>query len=134
MIDLTGVLARGRAAHEALMVDTVRIERRGEVVLDRLTGENSEGPRTLLYEGPARVKPENAGTREVTAGDREVVLKRYEIAVPWSAEPAERVLPGDPVTVLASPDERLAGLVLVVAAVQYSATATAWRITGEDQT
>lgn len=132
--DLDALLARARSAAEELMTDTVRIERHGEQVLDRTTGHLQEGPRTVLYDGMGRVKPQAADTREVTAGDRNVVRHRYTVTIPWSTVPASPVLPGDPITVTASKDARLHGKALVVSGVTYSATATAWRITGEDQT
>ena len=70
------------------------------------------------------------------AGEREVALRQYKVTLPFStALPAtgERPRPGDVVDVTASPDPRLAGLRLWVTGVQYSGTATAWRIIAEDR-
>lgn len=115
------------------MVDVVRLYRPGVPVFDRETGTDVPGPDTELYAGPGRVKPVQALSNDVQAGDREVVLRRYEVALPWSALPGDRVLPGDVVAVTASPDGRLVGLRLWVTGVEYSATATAWRLATEDR-
>lgn len=135
MIDLTGAVAAGRAAHEALMLDTVRLVRPGADVYDPATGVTGQPDARTLYEGRGRVKPAQAEDRDVDAGQRAVVLRRYEIALPFSTVPlaADRVVPGDRIEVLTSPDARLAGLTLWVTSVGYSATATAWRISGEDR-
>ncbi|MET7648369.1 DUF6093 family protein [Streptomyces sp. NPDC005426] len=131
-------LARGRQAHEDLMTEQVRLYRQGEDVFDRATGQTVPGPQTDLCEpGPARVKPvaQATGTEE-QAGEREVSLRDYEIALPWATPlpPGTRVVPGDRVEVLASDDARMVGLVLYVTGAQYGGTATAWRITAEDRT
>jgi hypothetical protein len=136
--DLDTLLAQGRAAHEALMTDTVRLYRQGPDVFDRDTGETVPGPETTIY-GPAagRVKPSTLSTAEdVQAAEREVLIARYEVALPWSAalpQGVARPLPGDLIEVVDSGDTRLAGLTLWVVLAQYSATATAWRLQTEDR-
>lgn len=135
-MDLTSLLAAGRAAHEELMVDTVRLQRPGADVYDPATGATVQPDARPLYEGPGRVKPASDSVQQATeAGERAITTRRYEVALPWSAMPlaVDRVLPGDQVEVLASPDARLAGLVLWVESVSESATATAWRLTAEDR-
>lgn len=136
MSALEAALAAGRREHDALMVDQVRLWRPGEPVFDRESGQDGEGPPVVLYEGPARVKPAARAGEDVQAGEQEVALAEYEVAVPWSTTLSDgaRLARGDRVTVLASPDARMPGLELWVMAVQYSATATAWRITTEDRT
>jgi hypothetical protein len=135
---MDALLARARAAHEALMVDSVRVYRPGEPVFDRATGSTVPGQETAIY-GPAkgRVKPSALSTAEqAQAGEREIALARYEVALPWGVvlpDGVDRMLPGDLVEVTASPDTRLASLVLWVASVQFSATATAWRLIAEDR-
>jgi hypothetical protein len=137
MGDLDALLAQGRAAHEALMTDTVRLYRQGEGVFDRDTGQAASGPQTTIYgPGPGRVKPASVRAAEQEqSADREVLLARYEVALPWSAIPqgVDRPLPGDLVEVVTSPDARLVGLTLWVTSSQFSATATAWRIQVEDR-
>ncbi|MFD6474384.1 DUF6093 family protein [Streptomyces anulatus] len=135
-MSIRDVLARGRWAAEARMLDTVRVFTQGEDVFDRDTGVTVPGPVTILYEGHGRVKPVSQSTGEETqAGEREVVLREVEVALPWATVlPAgTRVLPGTRVKVLASEDPRMAGLVLWVTSSQFSAQVTAWRISTEDR-
>jgi hypothetical protein len=134
-MNLAGLLASGRAAHQALMLDTIRLARPGQPVYDPATGQTVQADARVLYEGPARVKPQVAHTLGAEAGERLVTLRRYEVALPYSAVPlaADRVLPGDQVQVTASPDPRLAGLTLWVTSEGGSATATAWRLVAEDR-
>lgn len=135
MIDLAALLARGRAAHEALMTDQIRLVRPGTPAYDSATGATPQPDPRVLYAGPARVKPAQAVEEDAQAGERLVVLRRYEIALPYGALPAaaERVLDGDQVQVVTSLDPRMAGLTLWVTSGGYSATATAWRLNGEDR-
>jgi hypothetical protein len=134
-IDVSALLRDGRAAHEALMVDTVRLVRPGADVYDPATGATGQPDARTLYQGPGRVKPAIAHVLGVEAGQRQVVLRRYQVALPWSAMPlaVDRVVPGDQVVVAASPDPRLAGMTLWVTSVGESATATAWRLEAEDR-
>lgn len=135
-IDLTTLLAAGRAAHEGLMVDTVRLVRPGRDVYNSATGATTQPDARTLYAGPGRVKPADAVSEDARFGERLVVQRRYEVALPWTAVPAggERVVPGDQVEVTTSPDPRLTGLALVVTSVGESATATAWRLAAEIRT
>lgn len=135
-MSLDVLLTQGRAAHEALMMDTVRLSVPGATTFDRDTGQDVAGPPSVLYEGKARVKPSALSTaEEKQAGEREVLLSRYEVAVPWTSTVlgGGRVPPGAVVDVVDSPDARLQGLRLWVTSVQYGATATAWRIQTEDR-
>lgn len=118
------------------MVDTVRLYRQAEGVFDRATGSTAPGQQTTLYTGRGRVKPVAQATGEqVQAGEREVILREYQVALPWATviPGGGRVLAGDRVEVQASPDVRLAGLTLWVTGSQFGATATAWRISTEDR-
>jgi hypothetical protein len=134
-VNLDSILAAGRAAAEERMRDTVRLFAQAPDVFDRVTGTTVPGAVTVLYQGPARVKPVAAVGRETQAGEREVRLHEYQVSLPWSAplSPGTRVLPGMRVEVTASPDARMAGLVLWVTGVQFGDQATAWRITTEDR-
>ncbi|MCG6499460.1 DUF6093 family protein [Kitasatospora sp. A2-31] len=134
-MNLAPLLAAGRAAHEQLMVDTVRLVRPGTDVYNPTTGSTTQPDARTLYSGPARVRPFRAEEIEEQAGQRQVVLRRYEVALPWSSMPlgGDRVVPGDRVEVTASLDPRLASLALWVTSVGESATATAWRIAAEDR-
>ncbi|MFC4034543.1 DUF6093 family protein [Streptomyces polygonati] len=139
MSDLATLLAQARTAHENLMAgagDQVRIHRPGPAVFDQATGGETPGADLVLYEGMARVKPAGLikGT-EVQAGEREIRLRDYEVAVPWAATvpPGEVIRPGDELLVLAGADPRMTGLVLHVTGRQFSSLATAWRIYAEDR-
>ncbi|OKI22207.1 DUF6093 family protein [Streptomyces sp. CB03911] len=134
MIDLTGLLARARAAHRDLMAETGRILRPGPDVYDPDTGQTST-PSTQLYVGAARVKPvAQSSGQDSEAGERAVVLREYQISLPWDAEAADRPRPGDQFLVDTSPDPRMAGLVLHITGAQYNATASAWRLGAREWT
>lgn len=135
-MNVDGVLAAGRQAALSRMRETVQLYEQAPDVFDRGTGNTIPGARTVLYEGPARIKPiAQASGEDVQAGDREVRLLQYQVALPWDAPlPADtRVLPGMQVEVLASPDARMTGLVLWVIAAQFGDQVTAWRLTTEDR-
>ncbi|MGW1813284.1 DUF6093 family protein [Streptomyces sp. NPDC002125] len=135
-MSIAEALARGRAASEARMLDTVRLYTQGEDVFDRESGTTVPGPVTVLYEGRARVKPVSQSTGEDTqAGEREVVLREFEVILPWATglPSGTRLLAGARVEVLASEDQRMTGLVLWVASSQFSGQATGWRISTEDR-
>jgi hypothetical protein len=135
-MSLESALAAGRAAHQRLMTDRVRIRRPGPSVFDQGTGQDTPGTDLVLYTGPARVKPVAQATgTEVQAGEQELRLRDCEVAVPWSSTvPANQVIkPGDLVDVLTSEDLRLPGSTLWVTGRQFSSTATAWRIYAEDR-
>jgi hypothetical protein len=135
--DLDEALTAGRAAAEELMRDTITLYRPGPDVFDRETGQSIPGaPAVIFYAGKARVKAERVTESEVQAGEQEVVLRQYTVTVPYSTplpSSSERPAPGDVVQVTASLDQRLVGLRLWVTGVQYSGTATAWRISVEDR-
>jgi hypothetical protein len=130
------LLIAGRAAAEARMRDTVRLYTQAADTFDRPTGNTVPGAQTDLYAGKARVKAIAASTgQETEAGEREVVLREYEVSLPWSAPLAggTRVLPGARIEVTASPDARMAHLVLWVTGATFSDQSTAWRIRTEDR-
>ncbi|WP_369167777.1 DUF6093 family protein [Streptomyces sp. R28] len=136
MSQLDTVLAAGRRAAEARMRDTVRLYSQGADSFDRTTGNTVPGVQTTLYAGKARVKAIAQSTgEEAEAGERELVLREYEVQLPWatSLPGGTRVLPGMRVEVTASPDARMVGLVLWVTGAAFSDQATAWRIRTEDR-
>lgn len=131
-----GALAQGRAAAERRMRDHIRIFTQAADVFDRETGSTVPGAQTTLYTGPARIKPvaQSAG-EDAQAGEREVVLREVEVNLPWATvlPDGTRLLPGALIAVQASADSRLVGLTLWVTGGQFSAQATAWRISAEDR-
>ena len=135
-MSLDTLLTAGRAAAEARMRDTVRLYTQGPDVFDRSNGTTAPGPQTELYSGKARVKALAAATgQEKEAGEREVVLREYEVSLPWATalQPGDRVLPGTRIEVTASSDARMAGLILWVLSASFSDQSTAWRIRTEDR-
>lgn len=135
-MNVDGALTSGRAAAEDRMRDTVRLYTQGPGVFNRSSGTTAPGPQTELYSGKARVKAIAAATGEDTeAGEREVLLREYEVSLPWSTPlpPGTRVLPGTRIEVTASPDARMVGLVLWVLSASFSDQSTAWRIRTEDR-
>lgn len=135
MTDLDAFLTRGRAAAEELQREEVAIRPPAEGGFDWETGQDAPASENAIYTGQARVKPiARARGEEVDAGEANVTLREYTVSIPWSLYPPEqRVVPGYVVDVLASPDLRMVGLRLWVTGVEYSATATAWRISAEDR-
>lgn len=137
MSALDSALAQGRREAEALMVDEVALYRPGPDVFDRDTGQTVPGPHLVdFYSGKARVKPTPTVGSEVEAGEQRVTLRGFTVSLPWGSplpDGGERPKPGDLVDVTASLDARLAGLRLWVTGIEYSSTATAWRISAEDR-
>jgi hypothetical protein len=118
------------------MREQVRLYRQGPDVFDRTTGQTAPGPQTVFYTGKARVKGIAQSTGEDTgAGEREVVLREYEVGLPWATTlpPGVRILAGDRIEVLSSGDPRMGGLILWVVGAVFSEQSTAWRIRAEDR-
>ena len=135
MSALDAALAAGRAEAEARMRDQVRLYRQGADVFDRTTGQTAPGPQTDLYTGKARIKGVTQSAEDTQAGEREVVLREYEVGLPWAtALPSGvRLLPGDRVEILTSGDPRMGGLILWVVGAVFGEQSTAWRIRAEDR-
>ncbi|MFB6873760.1 DUF6093 family protein [Streptomyces sp. NPDC056323] len=136
MSALDATLSAGRAEAEARMREQVCLYRQGADIFDRTTGQTLPGPQTVFYTGKARVKGIAASTGEdKQAGEREVVLREYEVGLPWATAlpPGARVLPGDRIEVVTSGDPRMVGLVLWVTGSVFSEQSTAWRIRTEDR-
>lgn len=126
------VLARGRAAAEALMVDACTIQHQTGTTTDRLTGRTSPVYATV-YTGACRVQQAVALGSRVEAGEVEPVLLRLEVQLPVvGTEGIER---GDLVTITASVhDADLVGRVFRVRDVHHKTHATARRIQAEETT
>jgi hypothetical protein len=137
MSALEAALEAGRREAEALMVDAIDFYRPGPDVFDRETGTTVPGPRLVtFYTGRARVKVAQLADSEVQAGEQEVTLRQYRVTIPFSTElpvSGERPEPGDLIDVTAALDPRMTGMRLWVMGVQFSSTATAWRIIAEDR-
>ena len=134
MSALEAALAAGRSAALELQRETISLYRPGAGSFDWGTGTDVPGAATVLYSGPARVKPTTQSRgEEVNAGEVNTTLREYTVSLPWHTVTGQRPAVGDVMDVTASPDERMVGLRLWVTGTQFSSTATAWRITGEDR-
>jgi hypothetical protein len=131
--DIQALLIDGRAAHDQLMVDSCIISRSGTPTLDRATSVLTPGAPTVLYSGPCRLKPQRVPRNE-EAGERLTVIARYELALPFASLATDSLQVGDIVTITASGDTRLVDEPFAVMAVDFSSTATAWRISVEGAT
>lgn len=119
------VLARGRLAAEAGMVDACTITRIGERVTDTTTGEVTESASTL-YTGKCRVQQASAQAQREDAGEDRLLLLRLEVQLPMSVTDLEV---GDLVTVTASVhDPDLPGRVFRVHDLAHKTHATARRV------
>lgn len=139
MSGMDALLAQARAAHEGLMEaagDWVRIHRPGPPVFDQTTGATVPGTDLVLYNGPGRAKAVSLATgTEVQAGQQELRLRQYEVAIPWGASvpPGQVIQPGDQVTFVTAADPHLVGTTLHVTGRQFGSLASAWRIYAEDR-
>ncbi|MEW1803203.1 DUF6093 family protein [Streptomyces virginiae] len=134
MSDLEATLAEGRLAARELMRETIRLYRLGDDGFDWSTGTDTPEAATVLYEGPARVKPSTQSRgEEVEAGEQNVTLREYTVSLPWDTWVTELPGVGDLIDVTTSPDERMVALRLWVTSEGFSSTATAWRIFAEDR-
>lgn len=124
-------LAAGRAAHDRLMSDTCTITRPDiEPSWDPVTGTYTEVEPTELYSGLCRVKPVSR-TSEADVGARDVLVARYDVALPHGT--AVQIDIGDTLTVTASSDTWLIDRPLVVSAVELGSARTARRLTVDDR-
>ncbi|MFJ1653697.1 DUF6093 family protein [Streptomyces sp. NPDC088337] len=136
MSGLDRLLARARAGAERRMRDRVCLFTQEADAFDRSSGNTVPGARTKLYKGRARVKRVmQAAGDHVSAAERRVSLRDYEVHLPWSTPlpPDMLVTPGFQVEVLESEDARMVGLILWVIGVAYSDQASAWRLSTEDR-
>ena len=132
-IDIQPLLAAGRDVHNQLLVDTCTISRPGATTLNRATSVLTLGAPTVLYSGACRLKPQRVPRNE-EAGERLTVVARYELALPFASLATDSLHVGDTVTITASGDTRLVNQLFAVMAVDFSSTATAWRISVENTT
>lgn len=126
------VLARGRTAALAGMVDTCRITRVTGTVTDPDTGVVTPGY-TTIYEGVCRVQQRSASdARPADAGEAYLVLLRLELQLPNSAT---GIAVGDTATITASVnDADLVDREFRVRELAHKSEATARRLGVEEVT
>jgi hypothetical protein len=125
-VNTTGMLARTRALHRSVMVDSCTVTRVTQGILDELTGVYAVSMATV-YTGPCRVKP--AQTSTVDAAGIAVDTTRPTLDLPWTAG-SFLLLPGDRVTVDTGP---LLGFGFEVYAEEAGTTSTSRRYTLEQK-
>lgn len=125
MLNPAPALARGRAAAEALMVDTVTITRTTGSTTDPDTGVVTPTTATV-YSGRAKIQQSESPTGEFkNLGEASVLVVRLELHLPVSAA---GVLVDDVVAVTASVlDPDLVGKRLVIRSVAHKTFLTARR-------
>ncbi|WP_210887967.1 DUF6093 family protein [Micromonospora sp. C41] len=121
---LDALLARGRAAAEALMVDACEVRRR--------TGEGSDDDGNVVvtyedvYEGRCRVQQRSTQAAQEDVGEDFQLMLRLEVHLPMSVVGLEA---GDEVKVTASVhDPDLVGRVFLVRDLAHKSHATARRV------
>lgn len=82
-MDVDAVLARGRAAAEALMQDQCTIRRRTGEATDPVSGEITPTYEPI-YSGRCRVQQPTGTAQEQDAGEASVLLLRFELQLPMS--------------------------------------------------
>lgn len=133
-MELTGLLASGRAAAEALMVDACTVTTAGTGTTDDLTGEVTGGT-TTLYTGKCKVQQSGRGAQgqRTDAGELSSVLLRLEVHLPVVG--TESVTRGAIVTVTAAAnDTALVGRTFQVHDLSFKSYATARRLGVEEVT
>lgn len=125
------LLARARTRRQVLMRDTVTVTRVAGRVWNDSTGVYDETV-TTVYSGPADVRNLAALTsQEVQVAERELVLRSFDVVLPWSVD--AEFARGDLVTVDASADATFTGRVLTVRAVGHGGRLTGHHLDVEDR-
>lgn len=129
------VLARGRAAALAGMVDACQIRRITSTVTNPETGQVTKvyGPPDPVYSGRCRVQQSlQAKARPETPGEAYVLMLRRELQLPMTVTGLKV---GDEVTITASPhDPDLINRMWLIRDLMGKSEATARRIGVEEQT
>ncbi len=125
-MSLESLLARGRAAAEALMVDTCTIRRQGAGAVDDNTGVITPS-RTVVYEGACRLQVDRASAQALSPGEDHQLLVPLVVQLPVAG--SEGLRPGDEVEMTACQmDADVVGQVLLVRALHAKSHATSRRL------
>lgn len=121
-------IARGRARHVLLMLDTCTVTRAaGPEVFNPVTKTYTK-PVTTVYTGPCRVRPWRGNDEQ--AADTEISVYRYQLRFPLTPT-APEIRRYDTVTITASSHPAMAGKVLTVTDPEVGTTATALTVIAE---
>jgi hypothetical protein len=123
-VSRASIVARGRAAAEAGMVDACTIRRRTGSTIDDNTGQVTP-TWADVYAGRCRIQQRTVQAQSQTPGQDYQLLSQLELQLPIDAAALQV---GDEVTVTASGDPQLVGAVLVVRDLAVKSEATARRI------
>lgn len=119
------VLARGRAAAEAGMVDTCTVSRVTGETTDENTGAVTP-TRSTLYTGACRVQQRTASSSPAEAGESYALMLALEVQLPMSVT---GIKTEDEITITASVhDADLVGRVFLVRSLAHKSHATARRV------
>lgn len=132
-VAVAALLARGRRAAEALMVDQCAIRRRTGESTDPVSGVVTPTYATI-YAGRCRVQQPGTGAqaREESPGEQYALLLRLEVHVPMSVTGIEA---DDEVVITASEhDPDLVGRVMIVRDLAHKSHATARRLGVQERT
>lgn len=125
------VLARGRSAALAGMVDTCTITRVTNGAVDENTGRIAQ-PSQTIYTGACRVQNQRAQSRAEEVGEDRPLLLPMEIQLPMTVTGLQV---GDRVTITASVnDADLVGRMFMVRDLAHKTEATARRVRAEEVT
>jgi hypothetical protein len=124
------LLARARAAAQGLMTDAVSIARTTGSTFNPSTGGYVDTT-TVQYVGPVDVKNLGVAAGQAQAGEREITFRTYDVKLPFGDSSDIRL--DDRVTVTASADPTLVGVVLTVIDVQHGARRTARHLIAEER-
>lgn len=95
-MSVEGLIARGRAAHLRVMVDTCVITRAGAATMNTTTGAITTATASTIYTGKCRLRGDSAAganVRETDTGGAEQVTVRYALLLPYGSDSS--VLVGD---------------------------------------
>jgi hypothetical protein len=125
------VLARGRQAAEAGMVDTCSIRRSTGEVTDDYSGVITPTFESL-YEGKCRLQQSQAEAQPMNVGEAYVLIQKIELQLPISVVGLQV---GDEVTIIsAKNDQDLVGLVFLLRDFPRKTDATARRVLVQEKT
>lgn len=126
---VAGHLARGRARHQLLMLDTCVITRPdlANKTWDP-TSQSYTTPTITVYTGPCRVVVWRGN--EEKAGEAEVNVFRYRLDLPFTAT-TPVIQRRDTATITASVNPWMVGKVMTITEPEIDTTATALQVIGE---